>query len=253
MLTVNHISKSFGGIKALNDVSFHIEAGELVALIGPNGAGKTTIFNIITGFLKSDSGEIYFRGTKITGEPPEKISSKAVGITRTFQEIKLFFQLSVLENLLAARRFKYGEKFLETILKKKRIREEEKAYKDEAEDLLTFIGLYNKKNNLAAELSYGQQKLLSFAMGIFSESARVVLLDEPISGVNPVIQEQIKSLLFKSCNEFGKTILFIEHNLSFVLEVAGRVIVLNDGKKIATDIPERIFDNEEVQRCYLKL
>lgn len=244
MLGIKGISKNFNGIKALNSCSFNVEKGTITALIGPNGAGKTTLFNIISGFTDPAKGKISFKGKDITKLPPEKRA--LMGISRTFQIIRLLPKLTVLENLLLAmsNHEKVWHPFLST-----KMRKEEKENCKKAIEYLRFVGLQVKLNEKAMNLSYGQQKLLEMAKALAQDS-ELIMLDEPASGVNPTLLRKIKGLLLK-LKENGKTILFIEHNMDFVMDMADKIVVLDYGKKIAEGTPSEIKGSKKVIDAYL--
>jgi ABC-type branched-subunit amino acid transport system ATPase component len=246
MLQIKNLNKKFGGVKAVKDCSFEVKENEIVALIGPNGAGKTTVFNLLTGFIKPDKGHVHYKGTPLLGVKPHKISN--LGITRTFQLIKLLPKLTLVENLLIAKQ-QSGEHLLNIIFKPKYIKHEEKENRKHCIELLDLVGLKDKRNHYAKNLSYGQQKLVEIAR-ILATDADLLLLDEPVAGVNPVMREKIRSIL-KKLKKQGKTILFIEHDMKFVMDIADRVIVLDHGTEIANGIPKQIQKNPRVLQAYL--
>lgn len=246
LLEVKNLEKSFGGIKAVQDCDFAVDENKIVALIGPNGSGKTTLFNLITGLIAPNKGDIHFKGEPIAGLQPHEIAR--MGITRTFQLIRLFPKLTAMENLLLAKH-QEGEKFLSTILKPFYIKHEEKTNKERCLEFLRLVGLEEKKDSLAQSLSYGQQKLLEIARTLATE-ADFLLFDEPVAGVNPVMREKIKHTLLK-LKEEGKTILLIEHDMKFVMELADKVIVMDHGEEIAVGTPKQIQKNPKVLQAYL--
>tara|TARA_Y100000310_G_scaffold334233_1_gene413544 strand:- start:74182 stop:74940 length:759 start_codon:yes stop_codon:yes gene_type:complete len=246
MLHIKNLNKHFGGIKAVKDCSFEVKENEIVALIGPNGAGKTTVFNLLTGFIKPDKGHVHYKGTPLLGVKPYKISN--LGITRTFQLIKLLPKLTLVENLLIAKQ-QSGEHLLNIMFKPKYIKHEEKENRNHCVELLDLVGLKDKRNHYAKNLSYGQQKLVEIAR-ILATDADLLLLDEPVAGVNPVMRAKIKNIL-KKLKEQGKTILFIEHDMKFVMDIADRVVVLDYGTEIATGTPKQIQKNPRVLQAYL--
>lgn len=246
LLKIKNLEKHFNGIKAVQDCDFVVDENKIVALIGPNGAGKTTVFNLITGLIRPDNGHIYFKGEPIIGLRPYQIAR--LGLSRTFQLIRLFPKLTAMENLLLAKH-QEGENFLSTILKPGYIKHEEKTNRERCLEFLKLVRLEDKKNSHAENLSYGQQKLLEIARVLATESD-LLLLDEPVAGVNPVMREKIKDILIKLKKE-GKTILFIEHDMRFVMDIADKVIVMDHGEEIAIGTPKQIQKNPKVLQAYL--
>lgn len=233
-------------MKAVDGCSFEVEKGTIVALIGPNGAGKTTVFNLITGFLEPDKGTILLYDKDITGMPPHKINQE--GLSRTFQMIRLFPKMTVLENMMLSMHNIY-EEFWRSLLPSRQKNVHEAKMVDDAIKLLRFVDLEGKKNALAGNLSYGQQKLLEIAKALASDP-QILLLDEPASGVNPTMLKNIGSLL-KDLKKKGKTILFVEHNMDFVMKVADKVVVMDSGEEIAFGPPKIIQKNRRVLDAYL--
>jgi ABC-type branched-subunit amino acid transport system ATPase component len=247
LLKVQKITKEFDGIKALDDLSFEIQEKSVIALIGPNGSGKTTLFNIITGFLEKYRGSIIYKGKDITSLKPYKIAR--LGIGRTFQNIRLFPQISVLDNVMLAYKYETGEDFLAALLQTNKMKAEDKANQLKAEELLKFAGLIEKKDKLGEELSHGQRKLLELARALALDPD-LLLLDEPTAGLFPETKRLMLNHI-KTLKEQGKTILFIEQDMHSVMSVADKIIVLNHGQKIAEGTPEEIKANKEVQIAYL--
>ncbi len=246
LLEIKNLDKSFDGIKAVDNCNFGVEENKIVALIGPNGAGKTTVFNLITGLIKANKGHIHFKGEPIDDLLPYQIAQE--GIARTFQLIRLFPKLSVMDNLLLAKH-KEADNLFTTLFKFRFIKHEEKTNKERCLEFLKIVGLEDKKDHLAKNLSYGQQKLLEIARALATESG-LLLLDEPVAGVNPVMREKIKDCILKLKKE-GKTILFIEHDMKFVMGLADKVIVMDGGQEIAIGTPKQIQNNPKVLEAYL--
>ena len=247
MLEVKNINKNFDGIKALDNCSFNVDEGEILGLIGPNGSGKTTIFNIITGFYQPSSGNIVHNGEDITNWPTYKISS--LGISRTFQLIRLFPKLTVLDNMLIAQKYIHGENLWSQFFRKKHVKEEEKAKTQKAIELLQLVNLDKKADDLAENLSYGQQKLLEIIRAVASDP-KLILLDEPIAGVNPTMANKILELI-RSLNRKGMTVVIIEHNMNAMMKFCDRLVVLDHGKEIAIGSPRKIKNNKKVIEAYL--
>jgi len=243
------VSKSFDGLKAVDQVSIGLQKGKITALIGPNGAGKTTIFNLISGFIKPDSGQILYRGQNMVGLSPWEIAS--LGIGRLFQDVRVFSRLTVLDNVLAAFKGQKGEKVMVAILGRGKVLSEEARNKEKALELLRFVGLAEKASDLAENLSYGQQKLLSIARLLAAE-ADVLLLDEPTAGVNPAMIGQILKVA-RTLAEQGKTVVIIEHNMNVVVEVADWVYFMDDGQIVSFGLPKDVLGDPEVRRAYIGL
>lgn len=239
MLQVETITKSFGGIKAVDACSFAVERGSITGLIGPNGSGKTTMFNMITGFYRPDSGSVRFQGKPIHGLKPNQICRH--GIARTFQITRLFWKMTVLENMIApVRQVNWRELFSRGMKKQ----EEEQAL-----ELLNWVGLAKFRDDQVRELSFGQQKLVEFAAVLMADPD-LILLDEPAGGVNPVMIEKIMELI-DELHARDKTFLVVEHNMRLVMELCQHVIVLDHGQKLAEGEPAAIQNNPLVLEAYL--
>jgi len=247
-LALSEISKSFGGVKAVDKVSIDFIPGKITGLIGPNGAGKTTIFNLVGGFIKPDEGGIYWKGEKITGFPPWIIVRKGIG--RLFQDVRVFRKISVLENVLLGKQ-NSGEYPLNLLFRNKKIKVYEKENLKEAKYWIKFVGLEGKESSLAENLSYGQQKLLAIARLLIGGN-EILLFDEPTAGINPTMTKNLLSLIKKIVKD-GKTVIFIEHNMNVVMEIANWVYFLDEGKMTAFGLPEDVLENPEIRLAYLGL
>ena len=245
-LRCESVKKYFGGVHALDGVSLDVSADGITAVIGPNGAGKTTLVNVLTGFLRAEAGRCFFGDREITRMAPHRIAR--LGIARTFQDLRLIRLVSVLENVMTARPNQSGERFLPALFRFG-VAKEEETNRERAMDLLEFVGLTDKAEEAAGELSYGQQKLLTLAVCLATE-ARIVLLDEPVAGVAPQMVEKILALL-RTLREKGKQIVFIEHDIESVRQVADRVVVMDDGKVIAQGPTREVLDRPEIMEAYL--
>lgn len=240
MLNIIGLTKSFGGLVALSEVDITVKKGNIVGLIGPNGSGKTTLFNCVTNLYRADKGNILFKNEGILGLSSCEIAQK--GIARTFQQARVFRDLTLFENMALARNH-LGENFLRTS-----IEGFDKSLHEMIEYWLEFVGLTALQNDLAGEVSYGQQKLLEFAM-ILMPNPELILLDEPTSGVNPIMIDKISALIRK-LHDRGKTIVIIEHNMRVVMSLCEYVYVLDHGKKISGGTPEEVQNDKEVIEAY---
>ncbi len=248
MLEIKNICKAFDGIRAVDDFSLWVEAGKITSLIGPNGAGKTTAFNIATGFLLPDRGDVLLDGRSLVKLPPYRIARQ--GINRTFQNLRLFKKLTALENVVLGRQNQKGERFFNALLTFSKTSSEHREHVEKAEALLEFVGLQDHKDELAENLSYGQQKLLSVACCLATEP-QLLLLDEPVSGVQPAMIDKIVQIIRDLVSTQHKTVLLIEHNIDFVLGISDTVAVMDEGKKIAEGPPSVIKDLPEILEAYL--
>ena len=247
LLEIDHLCLSFGGLKATNDVTMHMEGGKINGIIGPNGAGKTTFFNQISGVYKPDSGTIKFDGKRIDGLKPYQINE--AGIARTYQVINLFKKMTVLENVMVGMHPRLKSGFFSSVLHTKSQREEEKAIREKGMELLKFVGLENYANEQAGALSYGQQRLLEIVRGLASDP-KLILLDEPAAGMNSTEKVELNRLLRKILDR-GVSILIVEHDMKLMMGVCDRIFVLNYGKKLAEGTPEEVQKNPEVIAAYL--
>lgn len=247
VLEIKNISKNFGGISALTDVTFTINKGEIYGLIGPNGAGKTTMFNVITNMFAPTSGDIKFLNQSITGTKPHKITDK--GICRTFQNIRLFPQMTALENVLVGGHARSSSGVLRSVFRPKSQRIEEEKMHATAIELLDLVGLSQHRDILAENLAYGQQRRLEIARAMAS-NPKLLLLDEPAAGMNETETESLFGLI-KQVQARGITTLIIEHDMPLVMKLCDRITVLNFGKKLAEGTPREIQNNQEVIEAYL--
>jgi len=247
VLEIRNISKNFGGISALTDVSLTIKEGEIFGLIGPNGAGKTTMFNIITNMYAPSGGDILFRGETITGISPHKITYR--GICRTFQNIKLFQQMTVLENVIVGRHSRSSAGVLSSVLRMPSQKREEEELMKKAEELLNLVGLASHMHMIAENLSYGQQRRLEIARALASDP-KLLLLDEPAAGMNEKETDSLYDLI-KEVQKRGVTVLIIEHDMPLVMKLCDRITVLNFGEKLAEGTPDEIQNNDSVVEAYL--
>ena len=241
LLEIKNISKSFDGLKAVDDFSCEVKKREIIGLIGPNGAGKTTAVNLLTGFLQPDSGEIVFDGKNITGIPPYKISRS--GISRTFQDLRLITQMTLLENLLLCIDNRFGERIGNIFFRNKKIKQIEESNSKSAIELLEFAGLREKADEKAGNLSYGQQKLLSLACCLAS-NPKLILLDEPTSALDPEMIGEVLEVM-KRLSDEGRSMIVVSHEMSFAREAADRISFMSDGKLVETQPPKDFFANPQ--------
>ena len=283
LLDVDHVTLRFGGVVALNDVSFSLYKGEILGLIGPNGAGKTTCFNVMTGVYKPTSGAVKFDEQRITGRKPHEINR--MGVARTFQNIRLFPEMTALENVMVGTDSRHYTSVLGALFRlyRKKVKPEElprvdatngflraiqqvrrtsakifglsrhtleeRAGERKALDLLKFVGIDGRANDLARNLPYGDQRRLEIARALATEP-KLLCLDEPAAGFNPAEKEQLNQLI-KKIRDLGYTVLLIEHDMRLVMGVTDRIVVLEFGKKIAEGTPAEVRDNPAVVAAYL--
>ena len=248
VLDAQNISVVFGGLVAVNDVSFDIPEGSIVSLIGPNGAGKTTFFNVLTGLYQPTSGNVIFDGEDITGRVPHKIA--AGGMARTFQNIRLFGMMMAQENVMVAMHSQMKQGVWSTIFRTKKQRAEEEAAKEFAQELLDFVGVGKTTHDYARNLSYGDQRRLEIARAL-ALRPKVILLDEPTAGMNPNESAAFVEFVRRLRSERGVSVLLIEHDMSVVMQVSERITVLDQGQKIAEGSPSEIKNNPRVIEAYL--
>lgn len=248
ILNINSLAKTFNGVKAVADFSCALQRGKIVGLIGPNGAGKTTVFNLITGFVPPDSGEVFLLGKDVTNAQCHRLVS--AGISRTFQDLRLIREMRALDNVLLGFQNQPGESLFSLFFNLRAVTRTENLNTEKAEELLRFAGIEEKRNDFAGNLSYGQQKLLSIVCALAADP-KVLLLDEPVSGIQPEMIKKIVSML-TSLKESGKSIFVIEHDMDFISSVADRIIVMDQGRIIADGSPNDIKGNKEILEAYLE-
>ena len=247
ILKANNITKSFGGLMAVNNVDFHIDEGEIVGLIGPNGAGKTTFFNIITGVYEPTRGQVIFLDEPIQGLKPHEIATK--GISRTFQNIRLFSSMTVFENILIGQYTRTEANLYNVIFKTKKAIEEQERAIGKAQDIIKFLELEDHQNDIATSLPYGVQRKIEIGRALATEP-KLLLLDEPAAGMNTQEKVEMQDLIRK-IRDKGYTVLLIEHDMKLVMGISDRISVLDYGHKIAEGKPEEIQNNEKVISAYL--
>ncbi|MCO4480165.1 branched-chain amino acid ABC transporter, ATP-binding protein [Streptococcus infantarius subsp. infantarius] len=248
LLDVKNLTKNFGGLTAVGDVTMHLDKGELVGLIGPNGAGKTTLFNLLTGVYEPSEGSVSLDGTLLNGKKPYKIAS--LGLSRTFQNIRLFKDMTVLENVLVGMANQNNPHLLASFLRLPKFYSSEEKLHQKAMKLLAIFDLDGDAETLAKNLPYGQQRRLEIVRALATEP-KILFLDEPAAGMNPQETAELTQLIRKIKEEFNITIMLIEHDMSLVMEVTERIYVLEYGRLIAHGTPDEIKNNQRVIEAYL--
>lgn len=248
VLSLKNVTKTFGGLTAVDNVSFDIEQGEIFGLIGPNGAGKTTIFNLITSIYSITGGQIYFYGQKLEGLRPFEIAN--MGITRTFQNIRLFKKLTAYDNVLTACHKSTDYSIFSSIIRLGKFKHQESGLNEKTDELLKLMGLWDYKDIVASNLPYGLQRKLEIARALALEP-KLLLLDEPAAGMNPEETIQLMELIKDIREKFNLTVLIIEHHMDLIMGVCDRIFVLNFGIPLALGTPKEIQEDKKVVEAYL--
>ena len=248
MLKVDNLSKHFGGLKAVNQCSFEVQEGMICGLIGPNGSGKTTTFNLITGFLDPTGGQVFFKDQETTGLAPNKIAH--LGIGRTFQLVRLFHNMTVMENVLLAFKNQSGERLFDTFFRPRRVRREQIGNEKKALELLERLQIAPLQNEYVGNLGYAQQKLVELSRVLMTDP-EMILLDELMAGISPAFADRLLDYIRQLRDERGITFLVVEHNMHVVMSLCEWIVVLNYGRKIAEGTPEQVSSNPEVIDAYL--
>ena len=248
LLEVEGVVRSFGSIHAVDGASFAVEQGSITSLIGPNGAGKSTLFNVISGFVRADAGRVLLDGSAIERRPAHAIAQ--AGLVRTFQTARVLARMTVRDNVLLATPEHPGERLLQSIVRPRRVRGRERAARALSDELLTLVGLQDHADALASTLSGGQRKLLDFARALMARP-RLLLLDEPMAGVNPTLRVQLLEHVRERREREGVTFLIVEHDLELVMRVSDLVVVMNEGRVIASGAPASVSADPRVVDAYL--
>lgn len=248
MLRVENLTKSFGGLKAVDKVSFEVPQGIICGLIGPNGSGKTTLFNLITGFLSITGGQVYFHDQPIGGRPAYQIAQ--IGITRTFQMVRVFQRMTVMENMLLGYKMHAGEKPWISLVHGASYLKSDKEAVANAFELLDVVGLRDLANERAENLPYAEQKMVEIARSLMG-NPELIMLDEPASGINPTLVNQLLDYIRLILSKGGKTFIIVEHDMRVIMNLCHQIIVLNHGAKIAEGTPGEISKNQDVIDAYL--
>ncbi len=247
ILEARGVGISFGGVRALDDVSFAARAGEVFSIIGPNGAGKTTLFNIVSGLYRPDSGKVLLAGEDVTALPPHLLAAR--GLCRTFQNLQIFFRMTALENVMVGRHLHEERDLIPALLRLPSVLRQNRATRARARDLLAFVGLEKRADDPAGALPYGALKRLEIARALAAEP-KVLLLDEPAAGCNAVETEEIDRLIV-TIAERGAAVVLVEHDMKLVMRISTHILVLNHGRMLAEGTPAEVRANPEVVAAYL--
>ena len=248
LLELDNISKVFGGLAAVSDLSMKLEAGHIYALIGPNGAGKTTVFNMITGVYQLSAGKILFDGQDLKGIAPHDIVK--LGIARTYQNIRLFKKASALENVMTGFHCRTKANMFSIVFHRRMMLVVDARTRRESERILEYLGMLDKKDEAAASLPYGHQRLLEIARALATQP-KLLLLDEPAAGMNSDEKKELADIIRRIQKDFDLTVLLVEHDMELVMDISEHITVLNYGAKIAAGTPEEVQQNEKVIEAYL--
>ncbi|QQK80537.1 ABC transporter ATP-binding protein [Salicibibacter cibi] len=247
LIETKGLTKAFGGLTAVDEVDVGIDKGKITAIIGPNGAGKSTLFNVISGFYPSTKGTVVFNGEDITKKKAFNVAK--LGIARTFQTTNLFEQATVMDNVIVGHRLRTKSGVIDALFRTPRLKREERASREKAEEVLSFVGLTKEANRLVSDISQEAKKRAAFAVALATDP-EVVFLDEPAAGINPDETDGLIALMRKMVDN-DLTVCLIEHKMQMIMEIADHIVVLNQGKKIAEGTPEEIQNNEIVIQAYL--
>jgi branched-chain amino acid transport system ATP-binding protein len=248
ILQIKNITKRYGGLTAVNDVSFDVKQGEILSVIGPNGAGKSTLFKLISSFVPATSGEVLFKGERISSLAPHKVAQ--MGVVRTFQETTIFRSMTVRENIIVSHHLRSKASLFGFFLGTKQAKEDEATFASSADDIVDFLGLQAIRNELASNLPQGHLRALGMAIGL-ATNPQVILLDEPFAGMNHDETMKMVGLVRRLRDERGVTVLLVEHDMPAVMKISDRIVCINFGQKIAEGTPQEIRENEKVIEAYL--
>ncbi|WP_312410890.1 ABC transporter ATP-binding protein [Shinella sp.] len=248
ILQIRNITKRYGGLTAVNDVSFDVSKGEILSVMGANGAGKSTLFKLISSFVPATSGEVIFNGERISSLAPHKVAR--MGVVRTFQETTIFRSMTVRENIIVSHHLRSKASLLGFFLGTKQAKEDEQAFAASADDIVDFLGLQAIRNELASNLPQGHLRALGMAIGLATDP-KVILLDEPFAGMNHDETMKMVALVRRLRDERGVTVLLVEHDMPAVMKISDRIVCINFGQKIAEGTPQEIRENEQVIEAYL--